>query len=71
MYKPLYPPEGAPCLGFVCTLRVEHNGTLEDCGRVTRTERGMKAHAWKRHGVKRQMDLFGNDKPKKKAEVPF
>src|SRR6266852_364558 len=50
MYEPLYPPDGAPLRAFRCKAA--------DCGRVTRTERGMKAHCWLVHHTKLQLELF-------------
>ncbi len=50
MYEPLYPPDGAPLRAFRCKVA--------DCGRVTRTERGMKAHCWFVHRIKPQLELF-------------
>ena len=47
-YRPLYPPEGAPCLGFACS----------ECGRVTKTERGMRMHLVRVHDIKPQGELF-------------
>jgi len=54
MYEPLYPPDGAPLRAFRCKVA--------DCGRVTRTERGMKAHCWFVHRIRAQLELFALEK---------
>lgn len=47
MYLPLY-NENIGLGGFKCN----------DCGRVTRTESGMRSHLWRVHGKKAQLELF-------------
>lgn len=47
MYLPLY-NENIGLGGFKC----------KECGRVTRTERGIKSHLWRVHGQKIQLELF-------------
>lgn len=51
MYKPLYPPEGGPPGGFKCG----------ECGDVTRTEKGIRAHLKRVHGIVAQGVLFDVD----------
>lgn len=64
-FKPLYPPDGAPCLGFACGCLVDvqvevPNVKANLCGKVTKTERGMKMHLLRVHGIKMQSELFQN-----------
>jgi hypothetical protein len=57
LYKPLYPPEGQPCLGFKCCA---DDGLCQ--GAVTRTEKGIRLHLVVVHGIRFQARLF-NDEP--------
>ena len=59
LYKPLYPPEGGKPLAFSCNC--PQSGQL--CGAVTRTERGIKIHVLRKHGLREQIDLPFNDNP--------
>lgn len=47
IFKPLYPPEGGKPLAFSCTF----------CHKPTRTERGIRSHVWKKHGIREQIEL--------------
>jgi hypothetical protein len=53
LYKPLYPPDGAPVAGFQCC----HEG----CKAVTRTEKGIRMHLIVCHGIRFQGTLFNDD----------
>jgi hypothetical protein len=63
LWTPLYPQAGGPAQGFKCNIATDTPTEmtvlyLNACGRVTRTERGMKSHLWSVHKVKRQGELF-------------
>lgn len=61
LYKPLHPPEGGAPRAFVCN----------ECGAVTRTNRGMHLHLTVCHGVRFQPTLFGEEPdPVKSADLP-
>ena len=66
LWTPLYPHASGPAQGFRCNVqanehelqrRVKVHG-MQPCGRVTRTERGMKSHLWSVHRIKQQGELF-------------
>lgn len=65
LYIPLYDTaNGGPPLGFRCAF-TPHNPTGRECAaprcpcrRVLRTERGMLAHLWAVHKIKRQEELW-------------
>lgn len=65
LWTPLYPVEGGPARAFRCNfrnaIREAMNFKAADsdfCNRVTRTERGMRAHLSRVHGVEQQGELF-------------
>lgn len=61
LYIRLYDTErGGPPHAFQCIMPIDTSDaipTVHSCNRVTRTERGMLAHLWLVHGIKRQMEL--------------
>lgn len=64
LWTPLYPHGGGPAQGFRCnynsTQIMATGAAYPTCGRVTRTERGMKSHLWSVHRIKQQGELkFG------------
>lgn len=63
LYTPLYPPYGGPPLGFACLHRPE------SCREVTRTLRGIRAHLWRKHKIREQMDLEFSKTEEKKDEL--
>jgi hypothetical protein len=54
LYKPLYPPEGAPVMAFVCLCPP---GSSQPCYEVTRTLRGMRIHLGRKHKLKEQQEF--------------
>ncbi len=59
LWTPLYPQAGGPAQGFRCNQK-NYPFSTDDfirCGRVTRTERGMKLHLWRVHQIKQQKEL--------------
>ena len=59
-YLALYPEHGGSAKGFRCELRRVPKGKLlsEPCEMVTKTERGMRLHLLRVHGIKQQGVLF-------------
>lgn len=51
VYRPLYPPEGGPLMGFVCMECPTEKRA------VTRTKRGMVIHLAVCHGVRLQAEF--------------
>lgn len=60
LYKPLYPPEGAPVTAFACQVCSDSGQKRNQ--KITKTLRGMLMHLLRKHKVKPQMVLpFAND----------
>lgn len=63
LYIPLYDhKDGGPPLGFRCNAHANPETFPrfgKPCVRVLRTERGMIAHLWSVHKIKRQLELYG------------
>lgn len=54
MYEALYSPtEGQ--VAFRCKVLVAVDGAKRYCGKVTKSFRGMKQHAWLIHGLRQQV----------------
>ena len=67
LWTPLYPPSSGQAQGFRCNYASEiekklYTADLIRCGRVTRTERGMRSHLWRVHRVKQQREFYAMSK---------
>jgi len=66
-YVSLHPEYGGSAKGFRCEVLIVCEGEEPEpcnwkyCGRVTRTEFGMKTHLRVKHGIRIQGDLFDGD----------
>jgi hypothetical protein len=63
LYVPLYPPDGAPVMGFCCQISIK-GIYLEEitCGVLCKNERNMKEHILTQHGIKIQQEFDYEDK---------
>ncbi len=69
--RPLFDFEkGGPPSAFRCLLNTWNDKGQVPCGKVTRTERGMRMHLKTVHDWKEHPCLYSMDKPKAENEHP-
>jgi len=62
-YVSLHPSCGGPARGYRCEVVIEWRtkageNFIDQCAKVTRSERGMKLHLLWVHGIKQQAEMF-------------
>lgn len=68
LVSPLYPPEGAPCLGFCCRVLVTGDDYVtHECRALFKTEHYVWLHIASVHGIKREPELPGVEKANPEA----